>query len=199
MRGTGNSKTPTLFCIYRHRFLVNIHLGVLETKVISKMTEDRDLFFVCRDVYNSTDCTTKWLPIVFVIVGIVLFYVLKVPESEERVILTTLFEVISGILGFLVAASAIIFALPDKVVRSMNDIARDRKNPYDVIIGTMVFTSLLAVILVIFTLIAMLIPLGSDLFKLLFCEILSFSFCVLILCGHVLLHLFAARTFIKNN
>ena len=161
------------------------------------MTENKGLIEVICDLLKTIDCRVRCcLPVVCMMVGGILFFTLQIDDGKARDYLETLSGVISGILGFLIAASAIMYSLPENVVRRMVVVARNGNIPYEEIIGNMVFTSCVAVLTITLTLIALLFPQGNA-FRILFCASLSFTFYVLLLCVHILLHLFATRTFIN--
>lgn len=161
------------------------------------MTENKGLIEVCCDLRKTIDCRVRCcLPVVCMMVGAILFFTLQIDDGKARDYLETLSGVISGILGFLIAASAIMYSLPENVVRRLAEVARNGNIPYEEIIGNMVFTSCVAVLTITLTLIALLFPQGNA-FRILFCASLSFTFYVLLLCVHILLHLFATRTFIN--
>ena len=158
-------------------------------------TENNGFIYTCKDLLQKIDCCVKvCLPFLCMLVGVFLFYKLQIDDGKARDYLETLSGVVSGILGFLIAASAIMYSLPENVVRRMAVVASDGKVPYDEIIGNMVFTSLVAVLAVALTLIALLVQ--GNAFRIFFCVSLSSTLYVLILCIHILLHLFAARSFI---
>lgn len=160
-------------------------------------TEDKGFIYTCYDLWKKIDCCVKWcLPVLCVMVGVILFYTLQIDDGTARDYLETLSGVVSGVLGFLIAASAIMYSLPENVVHRLGMKTRDGKVPYDEIIGNMVFTSLVAVLTIALTLISLLFPQGNA-FRIFFCASLSSTLYVLILCIHILLHLFAARTFIN--
>lgn len=159
-------------------------------------TENNGFIYTCKDLLQKIDCCVKvCLPFLCMLVGVFLFYKLQIDDGKARDYLETLSGVVSGILGFLIAASAIMYSLPENVVRRMAVVASDGKVPYDEIIGNMVFTSLVAVLAVALTLIALLVQ--GNAFRIFFCVSLSSTLYVLILCIHILLHLFAARSFIN--
>ncbi len=160
-------------------------------------TEDKGFIYTCYDLCKKIDCCVKWcLPVLCMMVGVILFYTLQIDDGTARDYLETLSGVVSGVLGFLIAASAIMYSLPENVVHRLGMKTRDGKVPYDEIIGNMVFTSLVAVLTIALTLISLLFPQGNA-FRIFFCASLSSTLYVLILCIHILLHLFAARTFIN--
>lgn len=160
-------------------------------------TENNGFIYTCKDLLQKIDCCVKvCLPFLCMLVGVFLFYKLQIDDGKARDYLETLSGVVSGILGFLIAASAIMYSLPENVVRRMAVVARNGNIPYEEIIGNMVFTSCVAVLTITLTLIALLFPQGNA-FRILFCASLSFTFYVLLLCVHILLHLFATRTFIN--
>ena len=160
------------------------------------MTENKGLIKVCCDLCKTKDCRVRcYFPVVCMMVGVILFFTLQIDDGKARDYLETLSGVVSGILGFLIAASAIMYSLPENVVRRMAVVARNGNIPYEEIIGNMVFTSLVAVLTIALTLIALLVQ--GNAFRIFFCVSLSFTLYVLILCIHILLHLFATRTFIN--
>lgn len=160
-------------------------------------TENRGFIYTCIDLLQKIDCCVLLcLPVLCLMVGGILFYTLQIDDGTARDYLESLSGVVSGVLGFLIAASAIMYSLPENVVRRMAVVARNGKVPYDEIIGNMVFTSLVAVLSVALTLIALLFPQGN-VFRFFFCVSLSSTLYVLMLCIHILLHLFATRTFIN--
>ena len=159
-------------------------------------TENRGFIYTCKDLLQKIDCCVKWcLPVLCMMVVVILFFTLQIDDGTARDYLETLSGVVSGILGFLIAASAIMYSLSENVVHRLGVETRDGKVPYDEIIGNMVFTSLVAVLTIALTLIALLVQ--GNAFRIFFCVSLSFTLYVLILCIHILLHLFATRTFIN--
>lgn len=161
------------------------------------MNKNKGFSFTCRDLFKSLDRTVILvLLIISAILVVALFYVLPVHDINNYGYLECLTDVMSGLLGFLITASAIMFALPDRVVCLLKAKADDGKKPYDVIIGSMLFTSCIAVLTIIITIVGMLLPEGCVLQFFIWIS-LCLALYVLLLCVHILLYLFAARTFIN--
>ncbi len=160
------------------------------------MMKESNLLEVIKDLNSNLKCCPWILFLVCMLVGIILYFLNPIPENAKSLTLDSSLDITSELLGFMMASIAIFFSLGHDVIMRLRGLDNNNKKPIDVVFSTITFLCIVLIVNILMMMTCQLLSQEAMLYQMLYYASMSFTLYSLLLCAHIIFHLFTFRTFL---
>lgn len=160
------------------------------------MIKDEKLCYVIHDLNSNLKCCPWILFLVCMLVGVILYFLNPITENAKLSSLGSSLDITSELLGFIIASIAIFFSLGHDVIVRLRKKVKDKKRPINVVFATITFLCIVLIVNILMVMTCQLLSQETMLYQMLYYASMSFTLYSLLLCAHIIFHLFTFRTFL---